>query len=323
MAKTLVTGGGGFLGGHLVSALVKRGDEVRSYNRSACANPVDGVEYLQGDIRDADTLDAAFDGVEAVFHLVSNFRSAASDNEAHAINVDGTNNVLLSCQRHHVKRLVHTSTIGVHGSVADIPANETTAFNPGDAYQETKLAAEQRVWEVYRETGLPISVVRPISLIGPSDERMLKLFKMIKKRRFVVIGEGDAYFQPAYIDDVVAGFLLCMEKEEAVGEAFIIGGEEYVPLRDLLRIIADECGVKPPSIRIPMGPMKWAASVCEAIFPPLGIEPPLHHRRLSFFRNNRAFDVSKAKRLLGFQPQVSLREGVRRTLQWYEENGWM
>ena len=127
-----------------------------------------------GPIRDAafNPLDAAFEGMEAVFHLVSNFRSAASDSEAHAINVDGTNIVLVSCQRHHVKRLVHTSTIGVHGSVADIPANETTAFNPGDAYQETKLAAEQRVWEVYRETGLPISVVRPISLIGPGDERI-------------------------------------------------------------------------------------------------------------------------------------------------------
>ena len=104
---------------------------------------------------------------------------------------------------------------------------------------------------------------------------------------------------------------------------FIVGGEEYVPLNELLGIIAEECGVQPPGIRIPMAPMKWAASVCEAIFPPLGIEPPLHHRRLSFFRNNRAFSVAKAVSLLGFQPQVSLREGIRRTLQWYKERGWM
>ncbi|MCP5113333.1 MAG: NAD-dependent epimerase/dehydratase family protein, partial [bacterium] len=194
-------------------------------------------------------------------------------------------NVLVSCQRRRVRRLVHTSTIGVHGRVVDIPATEQTAFNPGDAYQETKLVAEQRVWEVYRETGFPISVVRPISLIGPGDERMLKLFKMIKKRRFVVIGDGSALFQPAYVDDVVAGFLLCMEKDEAIGESFIIGGDEYIPLRELLGIIAEEFGVDPPGLRIPMAPMKWAATLCEAVFSPFGIEPPLHHRRLSFFRN--------------------------------------
>ena len=152
---------------------------------------------------------------------------------------------------------------------------------------------------------------------------MLKLFKMIKKRRFVVIGEGNAFFQPAYVDDVVAGFLLCLEKEEAIGEPFIIGGDEYVPLRELIALIAGEFGVDPPGLRIPMAPMKWGATLCEAIFPPLGIEPPLHHRRLSFFRNNRAFDVGKAKELLGFEPQVSLREGLRRTAHWDEEHGWL
>lgn len=323
MAKILVTGGAGFLGTHLVAQLVKRGDEVRCYSRSHPETPADGVEYRQGDIRDGDAVDAAVEGMDTVVHLVSNFRSAASDSEAHSINVDGTNNVLLSAVRHHVKRLVHTSTIGVHGSVLDIPANEQTAFNPGDAYQETKLVAEQRVWEVYRDTGLPISVVRPISLIGPGDERMLKLFKMIKKRRFFMVGDGAALFQPAYVDDVVAGFLLCMEKEEAVGESFILGGDEYIPLVQLVAMIAEEFDVAPPGVRIPMGPMKLMADVCEAIFSPLGIEPPLHHRRLSFYRNNRAFTIEKARNLLGFEPRVSLREGLQRTIHWYEENGWL
>ncbi len=323
MGKILVTGGGGFLGQHLVSRLIKQGGSVRSYSRNRCARPAPGVEYLQGDIRDIEGVDRAFEDVDVAIHLVSNFRSAASDSEAHGINVDGTNNVLECALRHRVRRLVHCSTIGVHGSVLDIPADERTAFNPCDVYQETKLAAEQRVWEVYRDTGLPISVVRPISMVGPGDERMLKLFKMIQKGSFRMIGDGSALFQPAYIDDVVEGFLLCLEKDEAVGEAFIVGGDEYLPLRDLVRLIAEEMDVEVSSLQLPMAPFLWAARACERIFSPFGIEPPLHRRRLSFFQNNRAFSIEKARRVLGFEPQVSLREGIQRTIRWYREAGWL
>ncbi|MCH2171015.1 NAD-dependent epimerase/dehydratase family protein [Myxococcota bacterium] len=323
MAKILVTGGAGFLGGHLVGELIKRGDEVTSYGRHLPDSPIEGVRYLQGDIRDDRGVDAAVAGMDVVFHLVSNFRSAASDGEAESINVTGTEHVLQAALRHRVDRLVHTSTIGVHGSVREVPANERTAFNPGDAYQETKLRAEQRVWEIYRETGLPISVVRPISLLGPGDERMVKLFKLVKKRRFVIFGDGSPLFQPAYVDDVVAGFLLCMEKDEAVGEAFILGGDEYLPLNELVEMIAEECGVRPLGLHVPMAPMQWMASVCEAIFPPLGLEPPLHHRRLSFFQNHRAFCIDKARERLGFEPEVRLRDAIRRTLHWYEDHGWV
>ena len=110
-----------------------------------------------------------------------------------------------------MQKLVHCSTIGVHGDVRKIPADEKTAFNPGDLYQETKLIAEKRVWEFSKETGLPISVIRPISMFGPGDLRMLKLFRMINKGRFIIVGNGNALFQPAYIDDVVKGFYALYE----------------------------------------------------------------------------------------------------------------
>jgi nucleoside-diphosphate-sugar epimerase len=324
MAHILVTGGTGFLGQHLVAALRKRGDRVRTFARSArpATLPVE-VEHRQGDVRDAAALEAAFEGVDAAIHLVSNFRSAASDGEAHAINVEGTDHVLRAAQRQRVARLVHCSTIGVHGSVVEVPANEETPFNPGDAYQRTKLTAERRALQFQRDTGVPIAVVRPISLFGPGDERMLKLFRMIQKGRFVLLGDGAAVFQPAYVEDVVQGFLLCLERDAAVGEAFIVGGEEYLPLRDLVQRIAEHLAVAPPWLRLPMAPFSLAASACEAIFPPLGLEPPLHHRRLSFYRNQRAFRVDKAKRLLGFQPQLSLDQTLARTIAWYREAGWL
>jgi dihydroflavonol-4-reductase len=326
MATILVTGGKGFLGQHIVNHLTRQGEDVRIFARPSTQHQQeegDGA-VVWGDIRDEAAVERAINGVDAVIHLVSNFRRGGSDKrEAYDVNVVGTENVLQAAQKYGVSRVVHCSTIGVHGSVLEVPANEKTPFNPGDLYQETKLIAEQKVWEFYQKTGLPITVVRPISLMGPGDDRMLKLFRTIKRGRFVMIGSGSAYFQPAYIDDVVAGFELCLRRETAVGEAFIIGSEEYIPLRDLVQLIAVEMGVPAPTRKIPLTPILWAATLCEHVCVPLGIEPPLHRRRVSFFQNNRAFDISKAKQLLGYQPQISLREGIRRTISWYAGQGWL
>jgi nucleoside-diphosphate-sugar epimerase len=211
----------------------------------------------------------------------------------------------------------------VHGSVLEIPANEETDFNPGDLYQETKLIAEKKVWEFHRLTGLPVTVIRPISLYGPGDLRMLKLFKMINKGRFCMVGDGSPYFQPAYIDDVVNGFMLCMNNPKAIGEVFIIGGEEYLPLKELIKVIAEELEVSCPKIKIPLWPVLYAAIVCEKVCELFGVEPPLHRRRVSFFQNNRAFSIKKAKKILKFEPKVELRNGIKKTIAWYKSQGFL
>jgi nucleoside-diphosphate-sugar epimerase len=327
MTTVLVTGGRGFLGSHLVSRLRQDGYRVRIFARPRPEDPAGGStdpDVFLGDIRDPDAVSRAVQGVDKVIHTVSNFRKGGSDrDDAHAINVQGTENVLQACRENNVERLVHCSTIGVHGDVREIPATETTPFNPCDLYQETKLIAERKVWDFAARHGLPVAVVRPISMFGPGDTRMLKLFRMIKKGRFIKIGPCRAYFQPAYIDDVVDGFMLCLTREEALGEAFIIGGEEYLPLEELFRTIAEELGVPPPGIRIPLFPVLVLAAICEMICVPLGLEPPLHRRRVSFFRNNRAFSVAKAGTLLGYRSKTSLREALRKTIAWYEQQGWL
>ncbi len=326
MGTILVTGGNGYLGSMLVARLIESGEQVRVLVRAAKPGeePPQDRKVVYGDIRDPQVVDEAVRGTEIIIHLVSNFRKGGSDkNDAYAVNVEGTQNVLNAALKHQVKRFIHCSTIGVHGDVREIPANEQTPFNPTDLYQETKLVAEQAVWKCYEETKLPITVIRPISLFGPGDLRMLKLFRMIKKGRFLMVGKGEAFFQPAYIDDVVAGFLLCLKKKQAVGQVFIIGGEEYVSLKELVRIIANELDVPVPQRHIPLKPALWAASLCEKICVPFGIEPPLHRRRMSFFQNNRAFSIAKAKSALGYKPEVTLREGIRRTIEWYEAHGWL
>ena len=328
LAPILITGGLGFLGSHLSSRLSASGEAVRIFarpqSRVEASDSPQPQQIVWGDIRDPDAVDQAVRGAEVVIHLVSNFRKGGSDEkDAVDVNVGGTRNVLEACSRHDVRQLIHCSTIGVHGSVLEVPANEETPFNPLDLYQKTKLQAEQAVWNHHRETGLPVTVLRPISMFGPGDRRMLKLFKMIKTGRFVMVGEGEALFQPAYIDDVVDGFQLALRNEKALGEAFIVGGEEYVPLRELVALIASELGVRLPRWHLPLRPVLAAADLCERLCVPFGLEPPLHRRRVSFFQNDRAFTVDKARRVLGFQPRMSLRESVRSTIGWYRESGWL
>ena len=324
--KILVTGGKGFLGQHIVARLLREGYEVRIFARESHPDESDGdnIEIVTGDIRDRAAVERAVQGCNQVIHLVSNFRKAASDKQqAYAINVEGTTNVLQACNAANVQRLVHCSTIGVHGNVQEIPADENSPFNPGDVYQQTKLEAEKNVWEHCRNTGLPVTVVRPISAFGPGDRRMLKLFRMIKKGRFVMVGKGDVLFQPSYIDDVAQGFLLCLESQRAIGEVFIVGGDEYLTLNELVQTIARQLNVSAPRLRVPMQPVVMAASVCERVCRPFDIEPPLHLRRVSFFQNNRAFCIDKAKKILDFQPRTNVEQGFKQTIQWYENQGWL
>lgn len=325
METILVTGGNGYLGSHLADALHREKNNVRIFaRRHGDEAGRDGFETIWGDIRDRDAVDKAVQGCDRVIHTASNFRHGGSDkDEAHAINVGGTKHVMDACRKHKVKQYIHCSTIGVHGSVKEVPATEKTPYNPCDLYQETKLEAELAVQQFAGEGEVPTTIIRPISLMGPGDKRMLKLFRMIQGGKFIKVGPCTAYFQPAYIDDVVRGFLLCLANEKAYGELFIIGSDEYVPLEKLFELIAEELGVKPPSIRVPLWPVLTAASLCEAICAPFGIEPPLHRRRVSFYQNTRAFDISKVKNMLGYAPQVSLRQTLQRTIEWYKAEGWL
>ena len=320
-----ITGATGFLGTALTDCLLDRGFQVRILARDADkARRFDGraQAVILGDICDARAVDELVRGADCVVHLVSNFRLASGPPESYRrINVEGTENVLRAARAAGVKRLVYCSTIGVHGDVRGTPANEESPFNPGDRYQETKLEAEQKVRAAAGGGPMEIVVVRPCSMYGPGDLRMLKMFRLLARARFMKIGPCLENFHAVYIDDVVDGFVRAIETPGIDGEVFIIGGEEYLPLGDYIDKAAAAAGAPPPSRRAPYWLVYGVAVACETICVPLGIEPPLHRRRVRFFRNNRAFDTRKARERLGFQPRVSLDEGMQRTVAWYREHG--
>ena len=323
--KVLVTGATCFAGSHLARALVGLGASVRVFVRRPAALHHDlrsGVDVAVGDLRDRRAVDAAVKGCARVFHIAALYRDAsATARDFWEVNVGGVEHVLAACEAHRIKRLVHCSTIGVHGSVSHVPSDETSPFNPSDPYQKSKLAGEDRVWTWYRRTGIPTTVIRPAGNYGPGDLRFLKLFRSIQQGYFVMLGRGEVFYHTVYIDDLVRGHLLCATREAAIGEPFLITGDRYVALNELVSLIAQVLEVPVPRWRAPVWPFYAAGAVCEAFCVPFGISPPLHRRRVGFFTHNRAFTSTKAQRLLGYAPQISLTEGLRRTAQWYEARG--
>jgi nucleoside-diphosphate-sugar epimerase len=136
-----------------------------------------------------------------------------------------------------------------------------------------------------------------------------------------MIGDGRPHLQMVHLDDLTQGILCCGSRPEALGQVFLLAGPEAPTLNELIDRIAAELQVGRPFIRIPVWPVYAAGWLCEMLCIPFGIDPPLHRRRVGFFTHNREFDISKARRMIGYDPRVSLSEGLRRTIAWYRAQG--
>jgi dihydroflavonol-4-reductase len=324
--RIMVTGATGFTGGHLARTLRERGHEVRALVRDvgkASALSATGIELHPGDLTDASAVLRAADGCDVVYHIAAVYREAKHpDSYYHDINVGGTKHVVAAVERGHAGRLVHCSTVGVHGDVKEIPADENTPFGPGDIYQQTKLEGELFVRD-RMQAGLRASIFRPQGIHGPGDRRFLKLFKSIYRGSFRMIGSGDVLYHMTYISDLVDGIILCGEHPAAIGQTYVFGGARYATVRELVETVAKVANKPVPRGHVPVAPLMVAAVLCEALCKPFGIEPPLFPRRLDFFTKNRAFSTAKAQRDLGYQPKVGLEAGFRRTFEWYRTAGWL
>ena len=325
----LVTGATGFTGGHLARHLASNGEVVRAlvrpksrerFDRSAL--PGHGIQRADGDLADLAAVKAAADGVDVIYHIAATYREAGQPDSAYrAINVEGTHNVLRAAKEMGVRRVVHCSTGGVHGHIAQPPATEDAPFNPGDVYQDTKLEAEQLAREFGTAQGLDVVVARPIGIYGPGDTRFLKMFRGIARGRFPLIGSCQAFYHLTYIDDLVEGFRLCGTVPGAKGRTYILAGPRYTTLEQLIQLVAKEVGVAPPTMHLPVWPFWTAGLLCEVLCVPLRIEPPLYRRRVDFYTKSRAFNTARARAELQFAPQVDLEEGIHRTAGWYRSEG--
>jgi dihydroflavonol-4-reductase len=320
----LVTGGTGFIGRHLCRRFLAEGCRVRVLCRAAAPNDLAGaVEVAPGDVTRPASLSAAFAGAETVFHLASSLGATpCGPQEFSAVNAEGTRHVLEAARAAGTRRVVHCSSVGVLGGIQGPPAAEDAPLNPQDDYERTKAQGE-RIAREQAARGLPVVVVRPGWAYGPGDRRTFKLIRAIARRRFFFVGDGATREHPVFIDDLVAGMALCRTAPLSPGEVITIAGDEIVTIEDLCGRIARALGVPLSRLHVPSEPLRTGAGLLEGLFKVFGKEAPLTRAKVDFFLKHRAYDTSKARRLLGFAPRVRLDEGLPRTIAWYRQQGWL
>jgi nucleoside-diphosphate-sugar epimerase len=328
MMKILVTGGTGFTGKALVRRLLDANHQVIAldYQEGLKTDELRqwGAQVVIGSVTDPAIVRHCVQEVDVVHHLAAAFRELDVSNQYYwDVNVQGTLNMLEASLKAGVKKFVYCSTCGVHGNVDNPPGGEDAPINAADYYQQTKYEAEPHVLE-YNRKGLPGVILRPAAIYGPGDpERFYMIFKRVAKGIFPMFGSGKTLYHPLYIDNLIDVFMLAMEDGAGEGEAYLIADEHYLTIKELVQKTARALGVRVRIPHLPLLPLIVAGHVCETVCKPFHIAPPIFPRRVDWYRQNRAFKIDKAKRELGYQPQVGLAEGLKRTAEWYRQEGYL
>ncbi|HHC72029.1 MAG TPA: NAD(P)-dependent oxidoreductase [Thiotrichales bacterium] len=326
--KVLVTGGTGFTGKALVKRLLDEGHEVVAldYKEGVKTDELRqwGAEVVIGTVVDEQLMDRCMEGVDLVHHLAAAFRELdVPESHYHHINVDGTRITLESARRHGVRRFIYMSTCGVHGNVGRRPASEESPIRPADYYQQTKYEAEPLVLGANSDEMRTV-VLRPAAIYGPGDpERFFMIFRRVAKGVFPMFGSGKTFYHPLYIDNLVDACLLVMEEGKGDGQCYLIADDEYVEIEDLVRRVARAMDREVRIPHYPILPLIVAGHFFEKTCKPFGIAPPIFPRRVDWYRQNRAFDISKARREIGYDPRVGLDEGLKKTYEWYVAEGYL
>jgi nucleoside-diphosphate-sugar epimerase len=326
--KILVTGGTGFTGKALVRRMLDRGHAVVALDHQEGYRSQDlrdwGAELVIGSVTDRETVRRCMRGVDVVHHVAAAFRElSVPRRHYHDVNVEGTGIVLEAALAEGVRKFVYCSTCGVHGNVDDPPGGEDAPIQPADYYQQTKYEAEPVVRD-YLAKGLKTTTLRPAAIYGPGDPgRFYMIFRQLERGWFPMIGNGKVLYHPLYIDNFLDAFELAMDESKGLGEAYLIADEQYVTIEELVRRAAAAMGVATRFRRLPAWPIVAIGHVVETICRPLRIEPPIHPRRVDWYRQTRAFRIDKARNELDYRPRVGLDEGLRRACAWYRQEGML
>jgi nucleoside-diphosphate-sugar epimerase len=324
---SLVTGANGYTGMMLSQYLAGKGIPTRGMYYAPDGAPDfshQNIELVPGDVRERDSIRRAMEGIDTVYHLAALYRPVNVTNQDYRdVNITGTKNVLEIAADAKVKRFVHCSTIGVHGHVENPPAGESAPIKPDDYYQETKWEGEVLAREYGPKLGLKLAVIRPAAIYGPGEKRFLKLAQLIQQGRFWMFGNGDILYHFINIEDLCDAFLKCATMEEAIGNVYIIADDHAITLNDILRIFGEAVGTPPPTMRWPLWMLMSVSTVIELACKPFKIQPPLHRRRAEWFWSVRCFDISAARRDIGYDPKVAIEDGLKEMIASYRKAGWI
>lgn len=320
----LITGVNGFIAGHLAERLLKEGWRVRGTARRPDAAgwlARQGVEVVEADLMARDALTRAAEGCAAVVHAAAwTGGPELSEAAGYQVNVDGTANVLDAAGSAGVARFLYISSVAVYG-VNRAPLIDETAATPkvGQAYPDSKIVAEALV----KSSGLPSVIIRPASTYGPRGGAWtLVPIENIKAGRLALMGRDSGLVTPGYIDNVVDGLALALNRRKALGETFNLCDDRTVTYREFYLAYARMLGHE--SLPTVPAPVAYAARLGAARQLRRLLGRPRVGRWSQHFRFNPSqFSVEKAKRALGYRPKVSFEEGMRRTEVWLRSEGFL
>lgn len=321
-----MTGATGFVGSHLVDALLGRNWSVRCLvraNRSSSRVQGLPVEVVHGDCRDPASLRDAVRGVDVVFHVAGIVRglNARAFLEVNAI---GTHNLLRAAAEFNpaTKAFIHVSSQAAAGPSGGNASRESDMRPPISAYGRSKRQAEELV--LAQSAKIPIVIIRPPIVYGPRDRNFLPIFRLVSKGIQPCIAGKSQRFSICYVDDLVRGLLLASDKEAALGQVFFLSdGREY-GWEDVGNAVALAAGRKVRQLPVPKFFVMAGALAGEAIGVISRKPPTLNFGRAKeMVGYNWVCDINKSRNLLGFEPRVTLEEGIGLTLRWYKEAKWL
>ncbi len=322
--KILITGATGLLGSHLIDALQKqRYMQLRALvlpAENADALHERGVEVVRGDITDAATLPPALQDSEIVLHLAGMMGVWRPLADYRLVNVTGSANLYRAAQAAGVRRFVHTSSHTVYGLGYGRFLSEDEPLRPDpDPYSLSKTEGERLLRSLMTTSAVETVILRPGTFFGPNDQ--LHFARMARKTltgRALILGSGHNALPFCYVDDVVQGFLLAAFHEHAPGNTYNISNDQPMTQLEIYNAIADSVGGKRPVLHLPYRPIYFGANVAEHVVAPLTHTRPLATRlgALMFGSDNR-HSIAKARRELGYEPQIELREGIQRAAAWF------
>ncbi len=324
--KILITGGTGLVGHHLITALQQRGDTV-----SVLVLPSENTRKLEernvtifrGDICDADSLVAPMQGVDTVFHLAAMQGLWLPMKAYTKVNVTGTENVCRAALKANIRRLVHVSSWTIYGMDRGWPVTEDVTPAPrNDPYWVTKAQGDLLVQRMIAEDHLPAAIIRPGTIFGVGDRLNFgRTAEKIRTGKGLILGSGRNSLPLVYVTDVVQGLLLCADHDNALGQAFNITNDQPLTQAEFLQAIAQELESNPPRIHVPYAAAYAIAYAAERVVPLNGTKHPVVTRHgVTLYGTDNRHAIDKARTDLGYEPHVSIREGVRLACDWYRQH---
>ncbi len=323
--NVLVTGGGGFLGKAIVKKLVKQNFSVISFSRNFYPDLENmGVMQIQGDLADKKAVVKAFKNIDAVFHVAAKFGIWGNFKDFFQVNVTGTKNVISACLENNIKQLIYTSSPSVIFDENDMENVDESVPYPKKylaAYPETKAMAEKLVKNAAKK-GLNTISIRPHLIWGPEADHVVQ--RIIKRaNKLKRIGRKDYLVDTIYVDNAADAHLLAFQKllknPSLSGNVYFVSQDEPVPFWDMADALLDAAGLPPIKGHVSAKTAYMAGLIFEFVYKLFNIkkEPPMTRFVAKELATSHWFNISKAKKDLGYYPKISTQEGLKRLKQWF------